>query len=76
MAAMKTFGGGCILGVMLPWLFCLPLAASFPKVTIPAELQSVEAHVAVNATSCSVTCGLGLQVEETCEITPAGERKN
>lgn len=76
MAAMKTFGGGCVLGVMLPWLFCLPLTASFPKVTIPAELQSVEAHVAVNATSCSVTCGLGLQVEETCEITPAGERKN
>ncbi|POI25572.1 hypothetical protein CIB84_010677, partial [Bambusicola thoracicus] len=53
-----------------------PLTASFPRVTIPAELQSVEAHVAVNATSCSVTCGLGLQVEETCEITPAGKRNN
>uniref|UniRef100_A0A8C9EXP6 Transmembrane protein 81 n=1 Tax=Pavo cristatus TaxID=9049 RepID=A0A8C9EXP6_PAVCR len=50
--------------------------SSFPKVTIPAELQSAAAHIAVNATSCSVTCGLGLQVEETCEITPAGERRN
>ncbi|XP_072212341.1 transmembrane protein 81 [Excalfactoria chinensis] len=75
-AAMKTFRNGCILTVMLLGVFCLPLEASIPKVTIPAELQSVEARIAVNATSCSVTCGLGLQVEETCEITPAGERKN
>ncbi|OXB84475.1 UNVERIFIED_CONTAM: hypothetical protein H355_010902 [Colinus virginianus] len=53
-----------------------PLTASFPKVTIPAELQSVVAKIAVNSTSCSVTCGLGFQVEQMCEITPAGERKN
>ncbi|XP_052554492.1 transmembrane protein 81 [Tympanuchus pallidicinctus] len=77
MAATKTLGSGCILGAVLPWVFCLRLgAASFPKVTIPPELQSAEARVAVNATSCSVTCGLGLQVEEMCEITAAGERKN
>uniref|UniRef100_A0A8C2TT71 Transmembrane protein 81 n=1 Tax=Coturnix japonica TaxID=93934 RepID=A0A8C2TT71_COTJA len=73
---MKTFRNGFILGMMLLGLSCLPLEASIPQVTIPAELQSVEAEVAVNSTSCSVTCGLGLQIEEMCEVTPSGERKN
>ncbi|NXK46314.1 TMM81 protein, partial [Chauna torquata] len=72
---MKTLGNSCILG-MLPWAFYLPLAVSFQKVTIPAELKSVVAKIAVNASSCSVTCGLGVKVEEMCEITPAGERRN
>ncbi|XP_035417239.1 transmembrane protein 81 [Cygnus atratus] len=72
---MKTLGNGCILG-MLSCAFYLPLAASFQKVTIPAELKSVVAKVAVNTTSCSVTCGLGFKLEEMCEITPAGGRRN
>ncbi|XP_021232549.1 transmembrane protein 81 [Numida meleagris] len=72
---MKTFRSGSILS-LLPWAFCLPLASPFPKVTIPAELQSSVAKIAVNSTSCSVTCGLGLKVEETCEVTAAGERRN
>ncbi|KAM9268298.1 transmembrane protein 81 [Morus bassanus] len=72
---MKTSGSSHILGVLL-CVFYLPLVVSFEKVTIPAELKSAVARVAVNATSCSVTCGLGFKLEEMCEITPAGERRN
>ncbi|NXC27903.1 TMM81 protein, partial [Campylorhamphus procurvoides] len=53
------------------------LAATFsPMVTIPPELRSAVVKITVNSTPCSVTCGLGLKVEELCEITPAGERRN
>ncbi|NXU83005.1 TMM81 protein, partial [Xiphorhynchus elegans] len=53
------------------------LAATFdPMVTIPPELRSAVVKVAVNSTPCSVTCGLGLKVEELCEITLGGERRN
>ncbi|NXX80129.1 TMM81 protein, partial [Urocolius indicus] len=62
--------------VMFLWPFCLPLVLPMDKVTIPAELKSAVVKVAVNSTSCSVTCGLGVKLEELCEITPAGERKN
>ncbi|XP_009501633.1 transmembrane protein 81 [Phalacrocorax carbo] len=72
---MKTLGSSHILGILLR-VFYLPLVISFEKVTIPAELKSAVARVAVNATSCSVTCGLGFKLEEMCEITPAGERRN
>ncbi|NXI70183.1 TMM81 protein, partial [Anseranas semipalmata] len=72
---MKTLGNSCVLGI-LPCAFYLPLAVSFQKITIPPELKSAVAKVAVNATSCSVTCGLGFKLEEMCEITPAGERRN
>lgn len=72
---MKTLGSRCALGV-ISCAFYLPLVVSFQRVTIPAELKSVVAKVAVNATSCSVTCGLGFKLEEMCEITPAGERRN
>uniref|UniRef100_A0A8B9Z5N3 Transmembrane protein 81 n=1 Tax=Buteo japonicus TaxID=224669 RepID=A0A8B9Z5N3_9AVES len=72
---MKTLGNSHILGI-LPCAFYLPLVFSFEKVTIPAELKLVVAKVAVNTTSCSVTCGLGFKLEEMCEITPAGERRN
>ncbi|NXI93309.1 TMM81 protein, partial [Psophia crepitans] len=72
---MKTLGNSPVLG-MLSCAFCLPLVVPFEKVTFPAELESAVAKVAVNATSCSVTCGLGFRLEEMCEITPAGERRN
>ncbi|NWX50404.1 TMM81 protein, partial [Steatornis caripensis] len=72
---MKTVGNSRILGI-LACVFCLPLVVSFEEVVIPAELKSAVAKVAVNATSCSVTCGLGFKLEEMCEITPSGERRN
>ncbi|NXH15607.1 TMM81 protein, partial [Bucco capensis] len=56
--------------------FCLLLVFSSGEVTIPAELKSLVARVTINSTSCSVTCGLGVKLEETCELSPAGERKN
>ncbi|XP_027652931.2 transmembrane protein 81 [Falco peregrinus] len=71
---METLGTSRILGVLL-CAFCL-LSASFEKVTIPAELKSAVVKIVVNATSCSVTCGLGVKLEEMCEMTPAGERRN
>ncbi|NXC19192.1 TMM81 protein, partial [Corythaeola cristata] len=72
---MKTLGNSHILGILL-CAFCLPLVGSFGNVTIPAELKSAVAKIVVNTTSCSVTCGLGVKLEEMCEITPAGERRN
>ncbi|NXD77793.1 TMM81 protein, partial [Halcyon senegalensis] len=72
---MNTLGKSRILGILL-CAFCLPLAVSLGAVTIPAELKTVVAKVAVNATSCSVTCGLGVRLEELCEISPSGERRN
>ncbi|NXL06352.1 TMM81 protein, partial [Mesembrinibis cayennensis] len=72
---MKALGNSHILGILL-CAFYLPLVVAFEKVTIPAELKSAVVRVAVNTTSCSVTCGPGFKVEEMCEITPAGERRN
>ncbi|KFQ23444.1 Transmembrane protein 81, partial [Mesitornis unicolor] len=64
-----------VLGALLCASY-LPLVFSVQNVTIPAELKSVVGKVAVNATSCSVTCGLGFKVEEMCVVTPSGERMN
>ncbi|NXA39626.1 TMM81 protein, partial [Eudromia elegans] len=72
---MKTLENSLILG-LLACVFYLPLIVPYQNITIPAELKSVVAKVSVNATACSVTCGLGFKVEEMCEITPAGERRN
>ncbi|NXF48077.1 TMM81 protein, partial [Oceanites oceanicus] len=72
---MKTSVNSHNLGILL-CAFYLLLVVSFGKVTIPAELKSAVARIVVNTTSCSVTCGLGFKLEETCEITPAGERRN
>ncbi|NWJ11281.1 TMM81 protein, partial [Crypturellus undulatus] len=72
---MKTLENSFILGI-LPCVFYLPLIAPYENITIPEELKTVVAQVPVNATSCSVTCGLGFKVEELCVLTPAGERSN
>ncbi|NXT51208.1 TMM81 protein, partial [Pluvianellus socialis] len=72
---MKTLGNSRILGI-LSCAFYLPLVVSFEKVTIPAELKSAVVKIAVNTTSCSVTCGPGFKLEEMCEMTPGGEKRN
>ncbi|KAK2521922.1 Tmem81 [Columba livia] len=72
---MKTLGNGHILGALLG-VFYLPSVVCYDWVTIPAALASAPARLAVNSTSCSVTCGLGFKQEESCEVTPAGERKD
>ncbi|NWV59099.1 TMM81 protein, partial [Malurus elegans] len=40
---------------------------------IPAQLK---VRIAVNATPCSVTCGLGVREERLCEVTAAGDTGN
>ncbi|XP_071624253.1 transmembrane protein 81 [Heliangelus exortis] len=72
---MKAVGSSHILGVLC-CAFYLPFVASVAKITIPAELSTAVAEIAVNATSCSVTCGPGFKLEEICEMTAAGERRN
>ncbi|KAK2526455.1 Tmem81 [Columba guinea] len=72
---MKTLGNGHILGTLLG-VFYLPSVVCYDWVTIPAALASAPARLAINSTSCSVTCGLGFKQEESCEVTPAGERKD
>ncbi|XP_069732037.1 transmembrane protein 81 [Phaenicophaeus curvirostris] len=72
---MKTLWNSPILG-MFPCAFYLPLVASGGKVTIPAELMTVAVKVAVKSTPCSVTCGMGFRLEELCEVTPDGEKRN
>ncbi|KFO81494.1 Transmembrane protein 81, partial [Cuculus canorus] len=64
-----------ILGIF-PCAFYLPLVASVGKVTVPAELMTVAVKVAVKSTPCSVTCGMGFKIEELCEITPDGEKRD
>ncbi|KFV58993.1 Transmembrane protein 81, partial [Tyto alba] len=64
-----------ILGI-LPCAFYLPLVVPIQKFTIPAHLKSAVVKIVVNATSCSVTCGLGFKVEEMCEVTADGEKRN
>ncbi|NXQ79533.1 TMM81 protein, partial [Nyctibius grandis] len=72
---MKTVENSHILGI-LSCAFCLPLVVSSEKLTIPEELKSVVAKIAVNTTSCSATCGLGFKLEELCVITPTKEKRN
>ncbi|KFQ28220.1 Transmembrane protein 81, partial [Merops nubicus] len=64
-----------ILGLFL-CASCLPLALSHTAFTIPPELKSAVVKVPINATSCSVTCGVGVRLEEICELSSTGERSN
>ncbi|XP_009995835.1 PREDICTED: transmembrane protein 81 [Chaetura pelagica] len=72
---MKTSGNHPVLGAFC-CAFYLPLVASMEKVTIPAELRTAMAEIAVNTTSCSVTCGPGYKLERLCSVTATGERRN
>ncbi|NWI45100.1 TMM81 protein, partial [Picathartes gymnocephalus] len=39
-------------------------------------LRRLKAWIMVNATPCSVTCGLGVREERLCQVSPAGEHLN
>lgn len=49
--------------------------ASIGTITIPVKMRTATARVSISSTSCSVTCGMGYKVEETCQIGPNGERR-
>ncbi|XP_061486357.1 transmembrane protein 81 [Rhineura floridana] len=67
---------GLALGI-LAFAFFVPLSVtSHEAVTIPKQLRTAAGRVAVSCTSCSVTCGLGYKIEETCEVRPDGQRRD
>ncbi|NXX43489.1 TMM81 protein, partial [Tricholaema leucomelas] len=72
---MKTLRSSHTAGLLL-CAFSLSLVLCLEPVTIPAELRTAVLRIVVNATSCSVTCGLGIKLEQLCEVTGAGERRN
>ncbi|XP_040594767.1 transmembrane protein 81 [Mesocricetus auratus] len=54
----------------------LPLVLMTPKtLAIPKKLQQAVGRVIVNATTCTVTCGLGYKEETVCEVGPDGVRR-
>ncbi|KAJ7408161.1 Transmembrane protein 81 [Willisornis vidua] len=71
---MKALEQSLIPGGLL-WFLCA-LCALAAAVPVAPALRSAVIKVTVNSTPCSVTCGLGLKVEELCEVTPGGEMKN
>uniref|UniRef100_A0A8C8SD54 Transmembrane protein 81 n=1 Tax=Pelusios castaneus TaxID=367368 RepID=A0A8C8SD54_9SAUR len=71
---MKTLENSFICGT-LAFGFHLPLLmASLSKVKIPEQLKSAAGTVVVSTTPCSVTCGLGVKVDEICEVNSKGKR--
>ncbi|KAM5237793.1 transmembrane protein 81 [Ctenodactylus gundi] len=72
---MKTLATSCIRGSLV-LAFYVPLALTSPKtLAIPDKLQEAVGKVIVNATSCTVTCGLGYKEETVCEVGPDGIRR-
>uniref|UniRef100_A0A8C8YZ73 Transmembrane protein 81 n=1 Tax=Prolemur simus TaxID=1328070 RepID=A0A8C8YZ73_PROSS len=72
---MKVLATSFILGILvLP--FYLPLVVTTPRtLAIPKKLQEAVGKVIVNATTCTVTCGLGYKEETVCEVGPDGVRR-
>ncbi|XP_054418863.1 transmembrane protein 81 [Pteronotus mesoamericanus] len=72
---MKTLATSFILGSLV-LTFYLPLVTTLPKtLAIPEKLQKAVGKVIVNATTCTVTCGLGYKEETVCEVGPDGMRR-
>uniref|UniRef100_A0A8C3WPY8 Transmembrane protein 81 n=1 Tax=Catagonus wagneri TaxID=51154 RepID=A0A8C3WPY8_9CETA len=72
---MKTLATSFILGSLVLAL-SLPLVVTFAKtLAIPKKLQEAVGKVVVNATTCTVTCGLGYKEETICEVGPDGVRR-
>ncbi|XP_007952119.1 transmembrane protein 81 [Orycteropus afer afer] len=72
---MKTLATGFILGSLVLALY-LPFVVTLPKtLAIPEKLQEAVGKVIINATTCTVTCGLGYKEETVCEVGPDGVRR-
>lgn len=72
---MKISAAGLILGSLV-LAFSLPLVVALPKtLAIPKKLQEAVGKIVVNATTCTVTCGLGYKEETVCEVGPDGVRR-
>ncbi|EDL39674.1 transmembrane protein 81 isoform X1 [Mus musculus] len=70
---MKT---GAIVFILRSLLSITYLPLVLMTLDIPEELQKAVGRVIVNATGCSVTCGLGYKEETECEVGPDGVRRN
>ncbi|XP_049713911.1 transmembrane protein 81 [Elephas maximus indicus] len=72
---MKCLATGIIL-VSLLLAFYMPFVVTLPKtLAIPKKLQEAVGKVVVNATTCTVTCGLGYKEETVCDVGPDGVRR-
>ncbi|XP_004578996.2 transmembrane protein 81 [Ochotona princeps] len=73
---MKTLTNSFLLGSLV-MVSCLPLVVTSPNtLAIPKRLREAVGKVIVNATACTVTCGLGYKEETVCEVGPDGVRRN
>ncbi|XP_075398348.1 transmembrane protein 81 [Tenrec ecaudatus] len=68
--AMSFILRSLLLGSYLPFMGTLP-----KTLAVPEKLQETVEKVTVNATPCSVTCGLGYKEETVCEVGPDGVRR-
>lgn len=72
---MKTLAASFIIGSLMLAVYP-PSAVTSPKtLAIPKKLQEAVGKVIVNATTCTVTCGLGYKEETVCEVGPDGVRR-
>lgn len=71
-----TLATSFILGSVV-LAFYMPFVMTVPRtLAIPEKLKEAVGKVIVNATTCTVTCGLGYKEETVCEVGPDGVRRN
>uniref|UniRef100_H0XRM5 Transmembrane protein 81 n=2 Tax=Otolemur garnettii TaxID=30611 RepID=H0XRM5_OTOGA len=71
---MKILATSFILG-RLALAYLLLVVTTLETLAIPEKLQEAVGRVIVNATACTVTCGLGYKEETVCEVGPDGVRR-
>lgn len=72
---MKAGATVLILGSLVLMAY-LPLVPMSPNtLPIPEKLQQAVGKVIINATTCTVTCGLGYREQTVCEVGPDGVRR-
>ncbi|XP_008821551.1 transmembrane protein 81 [Nannospalax galili] len=72
---MKTWATSFIFESLVLTVYLPVLLASPKTLAIPEKLQQAVGRVMVNATTCTVTCGLGYKEETVCEVGPDGVRR-